>query len=164
MRVWTNNEDGDEDAPENAEDLIPDPESNLLTGELNEISSENRKWLYVSRAVELCPGQFHDRHVDFSLFVQSVLKKIFVNYENLYNEKILGSKCPKCKEKSEKIKELGIPTPFGLVTRLNKVSDKLKNCLNGTTWRLNIFTSKWGQAYMEAVRAGKPDAKPTRSA
>jgi hypothetical protein len=159
MGVWANNEDGDEDAPDEPDDLVPDAESNLLTGDLNEISFDNRKWLYVSQAVDLCPGQFHDRHLDYSQFVQSVLRKIFVNYKSLYKEKIVDSKCPKCKERADKIKELGIPTPFGLVTRLNKVSDKFKNCLNGTTWRRNIFTSKWGQAYMEEVRKGNPAAK-----
>jgi len=153
MGVWSSHEDGDDEGVEDPSEAIPDPHSNLLDGAAGEISALNRKWLYVNQAVRLCPGQFHDRHVDYSQFVQSVLKKIFQNYKTLYREMVLESKCSKCKDKAAKAKEIGIPTPFGLVARLNKVSDKFKACLNGTTWRPNIYTSKWGQAYMVAVRA-----------
>lgn len=153
MGVWASNEDGDEDDVEDPSESVADPNSPQLTGPLNEISEQNRKWLYVSQAMDMCPGQFHDRHVDYSQFVQGVLKKIFQNYKMLYKEMIVEAKCPKCKEKASKLKEIGIPTPFGLVTRLNKVSSNLKFCLNGPTWRPNIFTSKWCQAYMEAMKA-----------
>lgn len=153
MGVWTGNADGDEDAPEDAVDEVTDPNSNLLTGALNDISITNRKWLYVSQAVTLCPGQFHDRHVDYSTFVQSVLEKVFENYVNLHQTKIVESKCSECKKQADKMEKLGIPTPFGLAGRLNKVSAKFQTYLNGTTWRMNIFTSKWGQAYMVAVKA-----------
>jgi hypothetical protein len=49
--------------------------SNELTGKLNEIDDNNRKWRYVSQAVALTPGQFHDRHQDYSDFIALVLEK-----------------------------------------------------------------------------------------
>ncbi len=146
---WAENDDTDEDKPE--EDVqATDATSNLLTGPLNVISDHNRKWQYVKQSVEKCPGQFHDRHVDYSTkVVQGVLKKMFENYESLNTEMIDNEKCPDCKKRKEDIQKFGIPTPYGLAVRLNKASDKLKNYLNGTTWRINVFTSKWGQAFME---------------
>jgi A nuclease family of the HNH/ENDO VII superfamily with conserved AHH len=156
MDVWGNNEDGDEDEPEDGEDMIADPDSNELEGPLYVVSQENRKWQYVKQAVKLCPGQFHDRHVDYSNRVLEVLEKIFENYDYLNTEKIDNLSCQKCKERKKKIKKSGIPTPYGLVERLNKVSDKFKNCLNGTTWRRNIYTSGWGDAYMDAVKSKNP--------
>jgi hypothetical protein len=153
MGVWSSTEDGDEDDVDDPGDAVPDPKSNELTGALNEISASNRKWLYVNQAVHRCPGQFHDRHVDYSQFVQGVLKKIFQNYKTLYRQMAIEGKCGDCKKRQDKMKEIGIPTPFGLVTRLNKVSDRFRGFLNGTTWRMNVFTSKWGLAYMQAVKA-----------
>jgi hypothetical protein len=152
MGVWADTSDGDEDGPEDATDAIPDPASNLLVGAPDAmlLNEHNSKWQYVSQAVSLCPGQFHDRHVDYSAFVQSILKKIFENYLALLTESYLYEKCPDCKKRAEKFEKDGVPTPYGLVDRLNKASDNLKVYLNGTTWRINIFTSKWGKAYMEA--------------
>lgn len=45
-----------------------------------------------------------------------------------------------------------VPTPFGLVTRLNGVAGRMAGFLNGTTWRPNIYTSKWGRAYMKTLK------------
>lgn len=162
MGVWDSTDDGDDDEPD-ADDAAAAAGAagsapNVLSGSLNEISNGNRKWLYVKEAVRLAPGQFHDRHVDYSLFVQEVLEKIFENYNNLAMTKILGEECGECKKRQEKIMELGIPTPFGLATRLNGASSRLQGFLNGTTWRINIYTSKWGRAYMQAVLAGSADA------
>jgi hypothetical protein len=154
--VWGSNKDGDNEVPAKATTSVTPV---ALTGRRYEISLNNRKWLYVSKAVEQGKGQFHDRHADYSKFVQSILTKIWENYENLHKTKIINKECPECEERAKKIKALGIPTPFGLVDRLNKVSDNMKNCLNGTTWRKHIYTSKWGKAYMEAVKAGIPDAR-----
>jgi hypothetical protein len=151
---WTGKDDGDEDTSEDGPmDAVADvagADSPMLTGALNEVSFSNRKWLYVNQAVHKCPGQFHDRHVDYSTFVQSVLAKIHANYAQLEQQKIYEGKCPDCKKKADKAKELGAPTPFGLVSRLNKVSSRFMTFLNGNTWRMNIYTSKWGRAYMEA--------------
>ena len=117
-----------------------------LTGKLNQISVQNRKWLYVSKAVNSAPGQFHDRHVQDSNFVKGVLTKIWENYKQLEKDRIANEKCGQCKKRKKEIKKLGIPTPFGLVSRLNKVSAKFMTLLNGSSWKLNVYTSKWGSA------------------
>lgn len=154
MGVWTENDDHpdreDEDATE-----VPDPKSNLLTGALNQISDDNRKWQYVSQAVALTPGQFHDRHQDYSDFVAEVLEKIFLNYETLKEVYLEDQACPDCKKRTQDIKKLGIPTPFGMVARLNGASRRLAGHLGGKVWTRNIYTSKWGRAYMEHVRSKK---------
>ena len=156
MKVWASTEDGDDDEPE--EVTAPDPGSNELTGALNEISPSNRKWQYVKQAVVLCPGQFHDRHVDYSNFVQTVLEKMFEDYLALHRANVQGAGCSECSKRADKIKEVGVPTPYGLVKRLNSTSDRFKGFLNGLTWRINVYTSQWGKAYMEAVKAGSPHA------
>jgi len=158
MGVWASTEDGDEDKPENPANSVPDAGSNKLTGKLYEIAADNRKWQYVKQAVRLCPGQFHDRHLDYSLFVRDILQKIFENYRALYMSSIFRTECSKCKERKSKLANRGIPTPYGLVARLNGVSERLKGFLNGSTWRINIYTSRWGKAYMEAVKKGNPAA------
>jgi hypothetical protein len=147
--AWAENDDEDEDKPEEDEPEAA-PDSNLLTGKLNIISDRNRKWQYVRQAVEKCPGQFHDRHVDYSTkVVQGILKKMFENYLDLMTKMIWEEKCPDCKKRREDIEKYGLPTPYGLAVRLNKVSDRLMTYLNGTTWRINVYTSKWGKAFMK---------------
>jgi hypothetical protein len=152
MGVWGPTDDEDEDEPEDPEDLIPDPRSNELTGTMYEVDDDNRCWQYVRQAMRLCPGQFHDRHEDYSIFVQGVLKKIFTNYEALNRKKIDDTKCKKCKDRKDLIKKHGVPTPYGMVARLSVVSDRLKGFLNGSTWRINVYTSMWARAYMETVK------------
>jgi hypothetical protein len=159
MGVWADTSDGDEDDTEDASEQIPDPASNELTGSLYEIKKSNRKWQYVKQAVAKCPGQFHDRHLPYSTFVQGVLKKIFTNYNTLAKKNALAGSCSKCKDRAEKIAKHGIPTPYGMVNRLNGDSKRLMGFLDGHTWRINIFTSGWGQKYMEAVKNGVADAE-----
>lgn len=159
LKLWVENDDmpdkEEEDVTEEA-----DPASPQLYGRLNEISATNRKWQYVRQAVAKAPGQFHDRHVDYSNFVTSVLDKIFEDYRRRYFKSFIEFQCPKCEERAEKARKQGVPTPFGLVARLNGLSRNLAAFLNGSTWRRNIYTSKWGQAYMEAVKAGNKAAGP----
>ncbi len=156
MKVWTQ-DDADKDHEDVSEPA--DPNSNLLTGELNEISNVNRKWLYVKQATRLAKGQFHDRHVDYSTkFVKGILDKIDEDYINRYERSFLVMKCSKCKDRYEKAEKLGIPTPYGLVERLNRVSAKCAAYLTGHTWPLNVYTSMWGRAFMEAKQKGIKDA------
>jgi hypothetical protein len=153
---WTSDMDAD--------DEVPAPGSPTfvvmsLKGENGVISYDNRKWMYVSKAVHKVPGQFHDSHPDYSNFVKGVLTKIWEDYEKLYkDDPDVNVNCDKnkCQELRQKIKDKGKPTPFGLVDRLNKVSDKLKNYLNGTSWSITLYTSNWGKAYIEAMRVGNP--------
>jgi hypothetical protein len=155
MGVWGPNVDEDDDEPEDAEDSVPDPKSNELTGAMYQVDEDNRCWQYVRQAMHHCPGQFHDRHEDYSLFVQEVLQKIFANYEALRRKNIDGRKCSKCQDRKKLIDKYGVPTPYGLVARLNLVADRLKGFLDGGTWRINIYTSLWGKAYMETVKKKK---------
>ncbi len=154
MGVWTQNDDHPDREEEDVSD-VPDPNSNLLTGRLNEISDDNRKWQYVSQAVVLTPGQFHDRHEDYSDFVAQGLEKIFQNYESLKKKYVKEQNCPDCKKRVEKFEEAGIPTPFGLVGRLNAMSNRLAGHLNGSKWTRNIYTSKWGRAFMERKKPAR---------
>jgi hypothetical protein len=151
LGLWTQNDDHPDREEEDVTET-PDPRSNLLTGKLNEISDKNRKWLYVQQAVLLAPGQFHDRHQDYSDFVATCLEKIFNNYEQLKRKFLKEQQCDKCQERAKKFEEAGIPTPFGLVGRLNAMSKRLAGHLNGRMWTRNIYTSKWGQAFMESKK------------
>ena len=158
MGVWTKNDDKPDREEEDVAD-VPDAASTELTGALNEISETNRKWLYVSKAMELTPGQFHDRHEDYSDFIAQVLEKIFIDLEARRGFYIEELNCPDCKKRVKDMKELGVPTPFGLVARLNGVSKRMTGFVNGSAWARNIFTSKWGQAYMKAELAKKKPKK-----
>jgi hypothetical protein len=158
LGLWAENDDNPDPEEENANDS-PSPASPYLTGDLNEISLYNRKWFYVSQAMYLAPGQFHDRHEDYSKFVAEVLAKIFSDYRRMLTQSIMESQCPKCKDKKDKLKDLGIPTPFSLVARLNNLSNRMCYYVNSHAWALNIYTSKWGKAFMVARKAGNPAAK-----
>ncbi|MFO1267200.1 MAG: hypothetical protein U1F67_10775 [Rubrivivax sp.] len=172
MRVWEgadDNEDDDDEEPEvDAADMMSDdaiddgqPKSNMLTGELYDVSSSNRKWRYVRQAMRKAPGQFHDRHEDYSAFVLEVLEKIFANYKKLEEKHIDQQKCKECKKKTDKIAELGLPTPFGLATRLNGVSGKMRGHLSGPQWPPNVYTSKWAKNYL-GVLADAAERSPKR--
>lgn len=122
--------------------------SKLLTGLRHQVDPANRKWQYVYRAMQLTPGQFHDRHADYSNKVLQIIEDIVTEYD--VREKKLG--CGKCKDKFAQRAEQGIPTPFRLIARLNAVSKRLSGYLDGRKWNLQLYTSKWGLAYMRAVK------------
>lgn len=128
-----------------------------LTGRLHEISSTNRKWRYVQQAVSVCKGQYHDAHGDYSTFVITQLQKIGTQYFIRKREIDANRGCPKCQKRFDEIKksekDAGIPTPFALVDRLNGVSARLAGYLNGKTWTLKIYTSRWGLAYMNSLKS-----------
>lgn len=158
MGLWAENDD-QPDSEEESESEVPDPASPFLSGELNQISETNRKWRYVRQAMFHGGGQFHDRHEDYSRFVAEVLNKIFSDYRRQYQRSVKEASCPDCTKKADKIKKLGIPTPFGLVGRLNALARNLRGCLNKSTWRPNIYTSKWGAAFMRELKAGNSAAR-----
>lgn len=166
MKVWEgddgNEDDDDEDGFDESEsddfmseDPIDDgePSSNLLTGALYDVSHNNRKFRYVIQAMQKTPGQFHDRHEDYSDFVLEVLNKIYDNYNLLHQRHIIETTCEECKKKAEKIKELGIPTPFGLAKRLNSTSNVLRGHLIGPKWPPNVYTSKWVKEYLQKFKS-----------
>lgn len=151
-RTWSDGTDDEEDDGV----VSTDPNAAVLEG-TTRIDEANPRWQYVRQAVNLAPGQFHDRHVDYSDFVLTILNKIhelFMDHKKATFDKDAG--CPKCKENSDKIANDGIPTPFTLVARLNYVSGKLGNWLDGKTWRTNIYTSRWGKYYMAHLKKQQP--------
>jgi hypothetical protein len=154
--AWPDNDDDDDDDCE--PDGAPDPKSNKLTGVLYEVSANNRKWQYIKQAVRLVPGQFHDRHEPYSNFVLEVLEKMASNFKHATKVNIMKGECKQCEKRRDKIKEMGIPTPMGLVGRLNHTSRRMAGFLGGSSWRANIYTSGWGLAFMRAAKRGAPEA------
>ena len=161
LGAWFPNDDPDADFPDTPDDAVKDANYKKLEGVPGQISKKNPLWWYVGQAVQLCPGQFHDRHEDYSEQVQKTLQAIFENYLTLYAYMIDEKKCGDCKKRVEKFKNDGLPTPYGLVERLNKVSSKYASWVNAAGWHANVYTSKWGQQYMIALKdpTKKKDAK-----
>lgn len=145
---WDENDDHDEEAV-----VVPkSSKSSKLTGNRHQIDPENRKWLYVSQAVQMCPGQFHDRHKKYSDFVLSVLEAIADEYSTRLEAIENKAGCKKCQDRRAKQKDEGMPTPYKLVGRLNGVSKRLNEHLGGHSWKKMIYTSRWGLAYMMHMR------------
>jgi hypothetical protein len=126
-----------------------------LTGDRHQINLANRKWQYVSQAVEK-GGQFHDRHADYSRWITSRLEEAATLLALLYSKAVLDGECTPCKERAKKFSmdegSVGIPTPFGLLSRLNVMSRGTAPLLDGKQWRLPVVTSNWGTAYVLARR------------
>lgn len=120
------------------------PSSNRLDGSNYEIDKNNRKWRYVKQAMNLTPGQFHDRHEPYSNHVLGRLQKIHANYVLLKQKNYDNDGgCSECAKKRKKMKDLGVPTPYGLVARLNGISKSLRVYLSGKKWSQNLYTSDW---------------------
>ncbi len=133
----------------------------LISGEKGKIKHDNACWHYVSKAMKLAPGQFHDRHVKYSEeVVVEALNNIFKMYKK-YDILENPSSCDQCEKKRKDIEEKGIPTPYTVVKRLEFVSSKLRGYLNASagSWKRNVFTSEWVNAYMkEVIRQGNTQA------
>lgn len=131
--------------------------SNVLSGKGAAFSArpDSRKWRYVAQAMKLGPGQFHDRHEDYSSFVGDILVKIHQNYVKMEKRSVLELKCPDCKKREEDIRNGGTPTPVGLVPRLNGVSARMRQLLSGTAWPETVYTSKWVRSYLAELKKAK---------
>lgn len=127
-----------------------------LTGLRHQVSPSNRKWAYVRQAVSMAPGQFHDRHIDYSREVTEALDAIAREYDAKVKRIKEKSMCKRCQKRFDEFEKQGLPTPFKLLSRLNKVSSRYASWLSGSKWAMNIYTSKWGLAYMRAVKSGRP--------
>jgi hypothetical protein len=81
--------------------------------------------------------------------VLGVLNKIGTRLNDARRKSITNEKCGKCKERAEKIDELGLPPPYSLSLRLNGVSDRMKALLTGGNAKghRRVFTSRWGLAW-----------------
>ena len=168
MGVWVGDEASEEDEDETPTDISLDvdpddhidailllsepedpvednaPTSNRLDGSNYEIDKNNRKWRYVKQAMLLTPGQFHDRHESYSNHVLERLQKIYANYVLLKQKNYdKDGGCNECAKKRKKMKDLGVPTPYGLVARLNGMSEFYRKYLTGKRWSENLFTSNW---------------------
>lgn len=163
LNVWYPT--GDDDT-EHDEDYIDDEKPPAeeykgyeLTGVRGLIRSDNKCWEYVAKAMKAARGQFHDRHNDYSNEVKTALNNIHEKYRR--NDVTLSKNggCGKCRERQDKIKERGLPAPYSVVMRLKALSGSLRRILQTKdSWRTNIYTSEWCNAYMSAVRSGG-DAK-----
>jgi hypothetical protein len=157
LKVWEE-PDGDVDTDDEASFLDEQPvqdalsSDKMLTGELYDVSNQNRKWRYVKGAMGAAEGQFHDRHEDYSDFVLGVLQKIYTNLKILESKYITEEKCEKCKNRTQNAKTNGIPSPYGLVSRLNKVSKNMRTYLSGQgPWPMNVYTSDRVKVYLEKL-------------
>jgi hypothetical protein len=157
MGVWEE-PDGDADNDDELDFLGEQPvndgelDSLALTGPLYEVENQNRKWRYVKGAMDAAGGQFHDRHETYSDFVLEVLQKINSNLNRLRKESITAFRCDDCRARKDKIKNLGIPAPYGLVNRLNGVSAKMRGHLSGKVWPQNVYTSDWVKVYLQKLK------------
>ncbi|TDN45036.1 hypothetical protein [Azoarcus indigens] len=151
MRVWSTADEADEedeDLPENSADADT---SAYLTSEPGSITASTPKWRYVEQAMLLAPGQFHDHHADYSREVQLKLDAVAANLARQYRAREkLSSPCPKCLKTRQKWAEKGYPPPADLVARLDGLSSRFRQYVNGSAWAWNLYTSKWCKAYMQA--------------
>jgi hypothetical protein len=88
-------------------------------------------------------AQFHDAHRPYSKFVLDALNLV----ANKMREITDTAECEQCRDK---IKNSGPPAPYSLIDRLNAISKRLRERLEGgpTGWKVNLWTSKWALEYM----------------
>lgn len=158
LRVWYPYDDEDDEEHDTAyieADKLPPSEYQgfELKGKRGHISKDNPCWQYVSEAMRLAPGQFHDRHYVYSdQVVGDALTKLHELCEH-FNVTLNPNSCSDCEDRRKKIEDLGIPAPYSLVSHLESISNKLRTYLTAGKggWRRNIYTSEWVNAYMQAV-------------
>jgi hypothetical protein len=91
------------------------------------------KLAYAFAAMDRFGRQFHYRHTDYSDFVIECMKKIDERLESFAPE------CPVLKDESGEPQK-PYRAPPGLVTKLDRVSCRLKPLLDGTRWSPHIYT------------------------
>ncbi|MDL1968313.1 MAG: AHH domain-containing protein [Deltaproteobacteria bacterium] len=142
-----------------------DEEKWLLKGKKGVIKEDNPCWQYVGQAMIKSKNQFHDRHRSYSKdIVEEALNAIYERYK-LFDVTIDGIFCKRCKEKKEKIEKQGLPAPYSIVLRLEHLSNNLRIYLkvrHGQIMKENIFTSQWGEKYMQAKLKGEKAANMFR--
>jgi hypothetical protein len=148
------------DDEDEAEDYETDVDkSMLLTGGVTCKKNRSRKWLYVREVTKLARGytergyggQFHDRHQLYSYNVAEALDTLHAMLQKRQPRKNVKSPCSKCEDQKKKQNpDDKVPTPFALVTRLNKMSDRLEGKVKGSLYHPGLCTSAWGEKYIEA--------------
>ncbi len=126
----------------NAENGIWLPSNNSMRGN-SDWKCETVKLTYAN-AAQPGRGCFHDRHIDYSRFVQKLLNKIADK---------MGHKDAICQYNTEKSGDKFKP-PYALVPRLNGVSQRLKSYLvsyNPEGYQPPLFTSRIVDARVEII-------------
>lgn len=142
---------------EDQEDLPPEYEDECeLVGA--DLDQPPKKVMYVNEVVKNATeygrtrrgygGQFHDFHTRYNQFVHEVLDVLYNDLNR--KEKRARDECPTCRPRMQ---QKQVPTPFGLVLRLNVVSSRLEARLKGVKWHPGLYTSKYGQAYIAQLEA-----------
>lgn len=123
----------------------------MLTGDVwYDASETSPSAAYVLAAVRRCKGQFHDSHPDYNRLVRRKLAEISDSYQGWADKQLEPQGCDKCKSLKEKhdIKDQ-LPPPYGIVTRMNNLSNNFGRYLNGSIWTLTIYTSDYGKEYAD---------------
>ena len=160
IRVWYPLGDDDDEHDEGyiEPDKLPPVEYQgyEISGTKGLIDSNNHCWKYVAQSIRKAPGQFHDRHLFYSeQVVAKALTAIFTMYQK--RDPILEEEsCDKCNERQKKLADLGLPSPYSVVKRLEFLSNKLRGFVTAGpgSWRKNVYTSEWCNKYMQAVVSG----------
>jgi len=103
---------------------------------------------YAIAAMKAFGCQFHDAHPDYNKFVKEVLNKIHRKLKST-----IDLRCPKAAERKDTPPEECTPM-YVLVTRLNTISKRMRRMLT-TDWRVNVYTSRFGEEYMESIKKNK---------
>jgi hypothetical protein len=110
--------------------------------------TEDFKTAYVAESIKTSEGrQFHMRHKAYSDKVREILKSVA---QRLCLMATGGCPIATDSEDDEKF-----DPPFGLVGRLNALSNNLENLLTGTIWRPPIFTDTMTEQYAVDLKETK---------
>lgn len=118
--------------------------------------TEDFKIAYVAATIRASKGrQFHMSHKKYSDKVREVLKAIGARLKDM-----AARDCPLATKSKEDGK---LDPPYGLVGRLNVLSDNLHRLTTGPVWREPLFTDRVSKEYIDdLVKHGK--AKKTHAA
>ena len=102
------------------------------------------KQAYAFAAMDRMGRQFHYRHTKYSDFITDCLKKVNTRLEGFAKECLIVNP----EQKSTK----PYKAPYGLVSKLNRISNRLRPLLDGTRWSPHIYTDNdaGGPAYIGA--------------
>ena len=114
--------------------------------------TEALRMAYVAAAIDASGNkQFHMRHKEYSREVRKSLNAIGERLDDMMDEA-----CPIAVKNTQDEKT---DPPMGLPSRLDALSDNLRNLLTGTVWRSPIFTDKLTKQYADERFGEQTDAK-----
>jgi hypothetical protein len=115
--------------------------------------TEAFKQAYVAAAIEESGAQFHMSHEPYSEKVQEILKAVGARLKLLSD----GSHCPIAKKSKDK--DGKFDPPYGLVARLNVLSDNMRRLVTGSLWRPPLYTDGRTEAYAADLKQAKKNKK-----